>query len=146
MNTLYDARKSLSNKLSRAANHANVGPGRNIQNQLALKAGGYVSLKDKIAALISPLDHYVINVQSGGSNQKAIDCLRVDEYNVPYMNILFSDEVPKKGDMIKLDLFEPGVATVVNYGVHELPVRDVRSRICMLEVVVDMDDVKRDEN
>jgi hypothetical protein len=100
-----------------------------------------IGFREKIAALVSPEPTYTITMRDGGDPTK-LSCLTVDEKDELISSHFYKGNTPKKGQILRLDVFLPGIATGMVYGVHNLPVREVK-RISrnLSEVIVDAEDV-----
>ncbi len=101
-----------------------------------------IKTREKIAARISPKPHYTITMQEKGSYETELVCLTVNEDNKLISGCFYTGEAPKKGQILRLDVFIPGITSGMNYGIHNLPVREVkRMSKNLMEVIVDSEDV-----
>ena len=81
-------------------------------------------------------------MQEKGSYETELVCLTVDENDKLISGCFYTGEAPKKGKILRLDVFIPGITCGMNYGVHNLPVREVKKISKNLtEVIVDSEDV-----
>lgn len=49
---------------------------------------------------------------------------------------------PGVGKSIRVDLFEPGIATYVPYGVYDMSIREIVTGFGVQEVIIDTEDMK----
>ena len=101
-----------------------------------------IGKREKMAARISPEHHYTITIQENESYETELVCLTVDEKDELISGRFYQGETPKKGDILRLDVFIPGITSAVCYGIHNLPVRKIKKISKNLdEVLVEANDV-----
>jgi len=101
-----------------------------------------IGKREKIAARISPENHYTITIQEKGSYDTELTCLTVKEGNELIEGVFYTGKTPEKGNILKLGVFIPGITSGMNYGEHDLPVRAVKKISRNLdEVIVDSKDI-----
>lgn len=113
-----------------------------IRNFILPKISYKIGKKEKIAARISPENHYTITIQEKGSYNTELTCLTVEKEDKLIEGVFYTGKTPEKGALLRLGVFIPGITSGMNYGEHNLPVRAVKEISKNLdEVVVDSTDV-----
>jgi hypothetical protein len=101
-----------------------------------------IGIREKIAARISPEPHYTITIQENGSYKTELVCQTIDEKDELIPGCFYQGNAPKKGEILRLDVFIPGITSGMNYGIHPLPVKEVKEISKNLkEVIVDAKDI-----
>ena len=115
-----------------------------LAQQIRPKVSHTIGYRERIASLVASQQHYTIVLMTDGKREEEMAYLtfqNCSERGSP--GVLFQGNAPSVGDKVKLDLFLPGIACYVPYGIHEMPVRDVNPSFGMLEVVVHTEDMQR---
>ena len=101
-----------------------------------------IGIREKIAASISPENYYTITIQEEGNYETELVCRTIDEKDKLIPGCFYKGNAPKKGEILRLDVFIPGITSGMNYGIHPLPVKGVREISKNLkEVIVDSKDI-----
>jgi len=101
-----------------------------------------IGKREKIAARISPENHYTITIQEKGPYDTELTCLTVDKEDELIESVFYTGKTPEEGEILRLDVFIPGITCGMNYGIHNLPVRKVKKVSRNLdEVIVDSKDI-----
>ncbi len=114
-----------------------------IRNFILPEVSHDIGIREKIAAIISPENHYTITIQEKGNYKTELVCLTIDEKDKLIPGVFYQGNAPKKGEILRLDVFIPGITSGMNYGIHSLPVKEVKEISKNLkEVIVDSEDIK----
>ncbi|MFH1503476.1 MAG: hypothetical protein ABIE36_02365 [Candidatus Diapherotrites archaeon] len=113
-----------------------------MKNLILPEVSHKIGKREKIAAIISPEPHYTITMQENGSYDTELTCLKVNEKGELIPGCFYQGKTPKEGEILKLNVFIPGITSGMNYGNHLLPVKKVKKMSKNLdEVIVDSENV-----
>jgi hypothetical protein len=101
-----------------------------------------IGRREQFAAAISPETHYTISLYAEGSKDPEMAYFAFDESGKELNGVFFKGKCPQKGDHIKLDMFIPGITSGMNYGLFNMPVREVKRRGMLLEAIIYTEDMK----
>ena len=101
-----------------------------------------ISWREQLATLISPKKHYTISLYTDNSKDPELKYLTFDENNKPVHAVFFEGNVPQEGEKVKMDIFIPGGACYVPYGIFEMPIRKVRKKGQLLEAIIHTEEMK----